>query len=130
MTTESNLQWDEGGVLTPPTSEPRRVKVDDKRIINCRADMNQLVPIKYQWAWDKYLAACANHWTPSEVNMQRDIEQWRSASALTEDERHMLKRNFGFFRHRRVAGGQQHFAGHLPPHHQSGVPPVSFAAGV
>ena len=98
MTAESNLQqWDEGGALTPPTSAPRRVKVDDKRIINCRADMNQLVPIKYQWAWDKYLAACANHWTPSEVNMQRDIEQWRSASALTEDERHMLKRNFGFF---------------------------------
>lgn len=86
-------------LLTPAPSAPdaRRVTVDDKRIINCRADVNQLMPIKYGWAWEKYLAGCANHWMPNEVNMQRDIEQWRSADALTPDERHMLKRNFGFF---------------------------------
>ena len=28
-----------------------RVMVDDKRMINCRADLNQLVPFKYEWAW-------------------------------------------------------------------------------
>ena len=33
-----------------------RIHVDDKRIINCRADLNQLVPFKYKWAWEKYLA--------------------------------------------------------------------------
>jgi len=38
-----------------------RIQVDDKRIINCRADLNQLVPFKYEWAWKKYLDACANH---------------------------------------------------------------------
>ena len=38
-----------------------RVKVDDKRMINCRADLNQLVPYKYDWAWQKYLDGCANH---------------------------------------------------------------------
>ncbi|MGU9951915.1 MAG: ribonucleotide-diphosphate reductase subunit beta [Gammaproteobacteria bacterium WSBS_2016_MAG_OTU1] len=100
---ETKLEWDNGNdggqVLTNPTppTAPQRIKVDDKRIINCRADINQLMPIKYQWAWDKYLASCANHWMPNEVNMQRDIEQWRNSSALTVAERHMLKRNFGFF---------------------------------
>ena len=88
----------ENTALTPPPpSPPRRVQVDDKRIINCAADINQLVPIKYKWAWEKYLNGCANHWMPNEINMQRDIEQWRDPSALTADERHMLKRNFGFF---------------------------------
>ncbi|MEY3661102.1 MAG: hypothetical protein RLZZ169_1928, partial [Pseudomonadota bacterium] len=27
-----------------------RVTVDQKRMINCRADLNQLVPFKYEWA--------------------------------------------------------------------------------
>ena len=38
-----------------------RIRVDDKKIINCHADLNQLVPFKYEWAWDKYITACANH---------------------------------------------------------------------
>lgn len=97
----TTLQWndEEEKVLVHPQPSPetfRRVKVDDKRIINCRADVNQLMPIKYQWAWKKYLNSCANHWMPNEVSMQRDIEQWRG-NALNPDERHMLKRNFGFF---------------------------------
>src|SRR5690606_13261284 len=71
-----------------------RVKVDEKKIINCRADLNQLVPIKYQWAWQKYLDACANHWMPQEVNMSRDIELWKS-NQMTEDERRVVTRNMG-----------------------------------
>ncbi|MEK6245850.1 MAG: ribonucleotide-diphosphate reductase subunit beta, partial [Pseudomonadota bacterium] len=51
----------------------RRIRVEDKRIINSKADVNQLVPFKYKWAWEKYIAACANHWMPQEVNMSRDI---------------------------------------------------------
>ena len=50
-----------------------RVKVDDKQMINCRADLNQIVPFKYDWAWQKYLDGCANHWMPQEVNMNADI---------------------------------------------------------
>ena len=46
----------------------RRVKVEDKRIINGGTDVNQLVPFKYKWAWDKYLSGCANHWMPQEIN--------------------------------------------------------------
>src|ERR1700685_1490023 len=61
-----------------------RVQVDDKKIINCRADLNQLVPFKYKWAWEKYLAACANHWMPQEVNMSADIVLWRDPKGLSE----------------------------------------------
>jgi ribonucleoside-diphosphate reductase beta chain len=76
---------------------PRRIRVEDKRIINGRTDVNQLVPFKYKWAWDKYLAACANHWMPQEVNMSRDIALWKDPNGLTEDERRIVKRNLGFF---------------------------------
>src|SRR5213595_300435 len=75
----------------------RRVRVEDKRIINARADVNQLVPFKYKWAWEKYLAACANHWMPQEINMSRDIQLWKDPNGLTEDERRVVKRNLGFF---------------------------------
>ena len=74
-----------------------RVKVDDKRMINCRADLNQLVPFKYDWAWQKYLDGCANHWMPQEVNMNADIALWKDPNGLTEDERLIVKRNLGFF---------------------------------
>ncbi|MGR9053057.1 MAG: ribonucleotide-diphosphate reductase subunit beta, partial [Gammaproteobacteria bacterium] len=75
----------------------RRIQVDDKKIINCRADLNQLVPFKYDWAWQKYLDGCANHWMPQEINMNADIALWKSPDGLTEDERTIVKRNLGFF---------------------------------
>ena len=43
-----------------------RVQVDQKMMINCKADLNQLVPFKYDWAWQKYLDGSANHWMPQE----------------------------------------------------------------
>ena len=74
-----------------------RVQVDQKRMINCRADLNQLVPFKYEWAWTKYLDGCANHWMPQEINMTQDIALWRSNDGLSEDERKIVMRNLGFF---------------------------------
>ncbi len=74
-----------------------RLQVDDKRIINCKADLNQLVPFKYHWAWEKYLAACANHWMPQEINMAADVALWKNPKGLTEDERTIIKRSLGFF---------------------------------
>jgi ribonucleoside-diphosphate reductase beta chain len=74
-----------------------RVAVDDKAMINCRADLNQLVPFKYDWAWQKYLDGCANHWMPQEVNMNADIALWKNPQGLTADERLIVKRNLGFF---------------------------------
>jgi len=55
-----------------------RVQVDDKMMINCNADLNQLVPFKYDWAWQKYLDGSANHWMPQEINMTNDIVLWKS----------------------------------------------------
>lgn len=79
------------------TMGARRIQVDDKQIINCRADLNQLVPFKYTWAWQKYLSACANHWMPNEINMTADIALWHNADALSSDERLIIKRSLGFF---------------------------------
>ena len=74
-----------------------RVTVDQKRMINCRADLNQLVPFKYDWAWQKYLDGCANHWMPQEINMTADVALWKSDAGLSDDERTIVKRSLGFF---------------------------------
>lgn len=74
-----------------------RIEVDDKRMINCRADLNQLVPFKYEWAWQKYLDGCANHWMPQEVNMTADVALWKNPEGLTDDERTIIMRSLGYF---------------------------------
>jgi ribonucleoside-diphosphate reductase beta chain len=74
-----------------------RIRVDDKAIINCRADLNQLVPFKYEWAWKKYLDGSANHWMPEEIAMHDDIKLWNDPKGLTEDERKIVETNLGFF---------------------------------
>ena len=74
-----------------------RVDVSEKMMINCRADVNQLVPFKYDWAWQKYLDGSANHWMPQEINMTADVALWKSNDGLTEDERRIVMRNLGFF---------------------------------
>jgi len=85
------------GERPQPRDLSREIDVDDKRLINCKAvDVNQLMPIKYQWAWEHYLNGCANHWMPTEVGMQKDIELWKS-NKLTADERRVIMRNLGFF---------------------------------
>ena len=79
------------------TGEESRFKATEKRLINCaQVDVNQLMPIKYNWAWEHYLNGCANHWMPTEVPMNRDVEIWRS-DKLTDDERMVIMRNLGFF---------------------------------
>ena len=75
------------GSATSADAVSRRVRVEDKRIINGKADVNQLVPFKYKWAWEKYLSGCANHWMPQEINMSRYIATWKDPNGLTEDER-------------------------------------------
>jgi ribonucleoside-diphosphate reductase beta chain len=74
-----------------------RVNVKDKRLINCsKVDVNQLMPLKYGWAWEHYLNGCANNWLPTEVPMAKDIELWKS-NQLSDDERRVIMRNLGFF---------------------------------
>ena len=74
-----------------------RVHVGQKQMINARADLNQLVPFKYDWAWQKYLDGCANHWMPQEVSMSRDIALWNSEDGLSDDERRIVKYSLGYF---------------------------------
>lgn len=80
-----------------PYDLTKRVDVSAKRLINCKAvDVNQLCPIKYEWAWEHYINGCANHWMPTEVSMQKDIEQWKS-DLFSENEKLVIMRNLGFF---------------------------------
>ena len=75
----------------------KRVNITEKRLINCYAvDVNQLMPLKYKWAWEHYLNGCANHWMPNEVPMGKDSELWKS-DKLSADERRVIMRNLGFF---------------------------------
>ncbi len=75
---------------------PRR-SAGAKRLINCETvDVNQLMPLRYEWAWEHYLNGCANHWMPTEVPMGGDIALWKS-NGLSEDERLVIMRNLGFF---------------------------------
>lgn len=74
-----------------------RISVDEKAMINCRADLNQLVPFKYDWAWQKYLDGCANHWMPQEINMTADVATWKDKEGLTDDERRIVMRSLGYF---------------------------------
>lgn len=74
------------------------VDINKRRIINGEdADVMQLYPMRHTFAWEAYLAGNANHWLPTEISMQRDIEQWRSPTALTADERSAFETVLGFF---------------------------------
>src|SRR5689334_12278209 len=109
MSTELLFETEPSVLPIPPDSQggisglelidigAKRIQVDDKKIINCRADLNQLVPFKYEWAWKKYLDACANHWMPNEINMSADIALWKNPNGLTAEERIIIERNLGFF---------------------------------
>ena len=67
-------------------------------IINsAKTDPNKILPIRYPWARQYYKAAIANNWTPEEVSMQKDVEQWKSTRVLSEAERRLVLYNLGFF---------------------------------
>src|SRR3954462_6202371 len=68
------------------TKGARRITVDEKKIINCSCDLNQLVPFKYEGAWKRYLDACNSHSMLQEGNMRADVALWKS-NRLSEDER-------------------------------------------
>lgn len=74
------------------------VDVNKRRIINgLEADVIQLYPMRHKFAWEYYNASNANHWLPTEISMQLDIEQWKSSTALSKDERSAFETVLGFF---------------------------------
>jgi ribonucleoside-diphosphate reductase beta chain len=81
----SRLENDQSALLKPPVLVP--IKAKDKRVVNGKADINQLAPFKYEWAWKFFLDANKNHWLPTEVDMGGDVNDYRNR--LTDDERHV-----------------------------------------
>jgi ribonucleoside-diphosphate reductase beta chain len=65
------------------------VRVEDKRVVNGLTDVNQLAPFRYPWAWDFFLNANKNHWTPLDINMTQDIHDYHYK--LTVEEKHVYE---------------------------------------
>ena len=70
---------------------------EKKLICSVGTDPNKMLPIKYKWARQHYKNGVANNWTPEEIPMQKDVEQWKANDVLTENERHLIMWNLGFF---------------------------------
>lgn len=66
-------------------------------INNSTVDPNKILPMRYLWARQHYKDGVANNWTPEEVSMQKDVEQWKSATFLSPTERRLILWNLGFF---------------------------------
>ena len=70
----------------------------EKMVINGRSsEAFNLLPLKYQWAYDLYRKMKANHWEPEDVPMQKDLEQWKSDSDLSDSERWIIMMGIGYF---------------------------------
>lgn len=70
----------------------------EKRVINGRkSEAFNLLPLKYQWAYDLYKKMKANHWEPEDIPMQKDVEQWQSPYAVTDNERWVIRMGIGYF---------------------------------
>lgn len=98
--TAMSLNWDEtdatvvsapAAPMPPPAQAPALAPVNaaDKRVLNGQTDINQLAPFKYPWAWEYFLNANKNHWTPLDINMAQDIHDYRHA--LSPAERHVYE---------------------------------------
>ncbi|MFH1399926.1 MAG: ribonucleotide-diphosphate reductase subunit beta [Nanoarchaeota archaeon] len=67
-------------------------------IINeTKTDPNKILPMAYKWAREHYKAGVSNNWTPEEISMQKDVEQWASDTVLSDTERRLILYNLGFF---------------------------------
>jgi ribonucleoside-diphosphate reductase beta chain len=65
------------------------IDAEQKRVVNGQADINQLAPFKYPWAWSFFLNANRNHWTPLEISMAQDVHDYQHK--LSPAERHVFE---------------------------------------
>ena len=87
-----------GGKTFILDEEKAQAALAAKRVINGRETMTfNLLPLRYQWAYNLYQKMKANHWEPEDIPMQRDAEQWRSDSALTDIDRWIVRMAIGYF---------------------------------
>ena len=69
-----------------------------KRVVGGRETMTfNLLPLRYGWAYELYRTMKANHWEPEDVQMAKDIEQWRSRTALSDIDRWIVRMAIGYF---------------------------------
>ncbi len=80
-----------------PVTATGRVRIEDKRVINGSADVNQLVPFKYQMGVGEIPRRLRQPLDAAGSEHERDIALWKNPDGLTDDERRMVKRNLGFF---------------------------------
>jgi ribonucleoside-diphosphate reductase beta chain len=73
----------------PMATDLKPVNPEDKRVINGLTDVNQLAPFKYPWAWEYFMNANKNHWTPLDINMTQDLHDYHHK--LTLEERHVYE---------------------------------------
>ncbi len=83
-----------GNPAGAPAPQPELVAAEpidprDKRVVNGLADINQLAPFRYPWAWEYFLNANKNHWTPLDINMAQDVHDYHHK--LTVEERHVYE---------------------------------------
>ena len=92
MSTARFNDWDIPAPAPVPamaTDARAAINAADKRIVGGRADINQLAPFKYPWAWEFFLKANRNHWTPLEISMAQDVHDYHHK--LTDAERHVFE---------------------------------------
>jgi len=87
----NNVQFESSQVVdvSANTGHLEPVNVQDKRIVNGAGDINQLAPFKYPWAWNFWLNANKNHWTPLDINMTKDVSDYHHQ--LTVEEKHVYE---------------------------------------
>jgi ribonucleoside-diphosphate reductase beta chain len=76
---------------------PTQINPSGSIINDSKTDPNKILPMRYPWAREYYKSGVANNWTPEEVSMQKDVEQWKSNNVLSETERRLVLWNLGFF---------------------------------
>ncbi len=87
--TASEIQADTMEMSPPTDAVLSPVDAEQKRVVNGQADINQLAPFKYPWAWSFFLNANRNHWTPLEISMAQDVHDYQHR--LTPAERHVFE---------------------------------------
>ena len=93
-----NKTYDIGGKKFVLDEDKAVQAFQEKMVINGRDTMTfNLLPLKYQWAYDLYRKMKSNHWEPEDVPMQKDLEQWKSATDLSDAERWIIMMGIGYF---------------------------------
>ncbi len=79
----------EASVEDIPQQDLQPIRPEDKRVIGGMSDINQLAPFRYPWAWQYFLNANKNHWTPLDINMNQDVHDYHHK--LTLEEKHVYE---------------------------------------